>query len=57
MKGGHGGTSVQKVEIVITSNQNPSRIAQVVEARLNGLSNNKRFSPDVRNFSAPDERG
>lgn len=55
MKGGHGGTSIQKVEIVVTSNQNPSRIALAVHAQLAGLSVNKRYSPDVPNFSAPDE--
>jgi len=57
MKGGHGGTSIQKVEIVVTSNQNPSRIALAVHAQLAGLSTNKRYSPDVPNFSAPDEGG
>jgi hypothetical protein len=57
MKGGHGGTSIQKVEIVVTSNQNPSRIALAIHSKLAGLSTNKRYSPDVPNYSAPDEGG
>lgn len=55
MKGGHGGTSIQKVEIVVTSNQSPSRIARVVEARLANLSRNRRASPYVPNYSSRDE--
>lgn len=55
MKGGHGGTSIQKVEIVVTSNQSPSRIARAVHADLAKLSQNRRASPFVRNFSARDE--
>lgn len=51
MKGGHGGTHVQKVEIVVTSNQNPSRIARAVETRFLKATTNRRQSPDVPNFS------
>jgi hypothetical protein len=53
--GGHGGTSIQKVEIVVTSNQSPSRIARSVHGELAKLSQNRRASPFVRNFSARDE--
>lgn len=55
MKGGHGGTSIQKVEIVLTSNQSPSRIARSIHGELAKLSNNRRTSPFVKNFSAHDE--
>lgn len=55
MKGGHGGTNIQKVEIVVTSNSSPSRIARVVEARLANLSRNRRSSPYVPNYSSRDE--
>jgi hypothetical protein len=40
-----GGTSIQKVEIVVTSNGDPSRIARVIEAHLTGLQTRKRQSP------------
>lgn len=55
MKGGHGGTNIQKVEIVVTSNSSPSRIARVVEARLANLSRNRRSSQFVPNYSSRDE--
>jgi len=55
MKGGHGGTTVQKVEIVVTSNQSPSRIARKVVAEIANLSHNRRVSPYVKNFSARNE--
>lgn len=32
--GGHGGTTIHRVEIVVSSNQDPSRIARMVEDRL-----------------------
>ena len=46
---------IQKVEIVVTSNSSPSRIARVVEARLANLSRNRRSSPYVPNYSSRDE--
>lgn len=50
--GGGGGTKIQKVEIVVTSNQHPSRIARAVFNELSGLDRNRGSSPYVRNFSA-----
>ena len=50
-KGGGGGT-IQKVEIVVTSNQNPSRIARAVVGHIGRLQRNPGASPDVRNYSA-----
>lgn len=51
-KGGAGGTSIQKVEIVVTSNQHPSRIARAVADELVQLGRDRRSSPFVRNYSA-----
>ncbi len=51
-KGGGGGTNIQKVEIVVTSNQDPSRIARAVAGELEKLQRNRRSSPYGRNFSA-----
>jgi hypothetical protein len=50
--GGGGGTHIQKVEIVITANTDPSRIARLVYADLANLARHRTTSPDVRNFSA-----
>jgi len=55
MRGGHGGTHIQKVEIVVTSNQNPSRIARAVMGEIGKLDRNRRFSSDVQNWSDPRE--
>lgn len=51
--GGGGGTHIQKVEIVVSSNQDPSRIARMVGDHLEKLS---RFPTSTRfatNPSAP----
>ncbi len=50
--GGGGGTHIQKVEIVVTTNADPSRIARLVYADLANLARHRTTSPDVRNFSA-----
>ena len=50
--GGGGGTHIQKVEIVVTTNLEPSRIARLVYAALANLARHRTTSPDVRNFSA-----
>lgn len=54
--GGMGGTSIQKVEIVVTANGDPSRIARVVEAHLTGLSRNRRSSPMVQAYNGRENR-
>jgi hypothetical protein len=51
-KGGGGGTHIQKVEIVVTSNQDPSRIARAVAGELEKMQRNRRSSPYSRNFAA-----
>lgn len=43
-KGGGGGTKIQKVEIVVTSNQNPSRIAREVRDELAQVSRTRKAS-------------
>lgn len=50
--GGGGGTNIQKVEIVVTSNQNPSRIALAVTGELDKLGRNPSASKYVRDYSA-----
>jgi hypothetical protein len=50
--GGGGGTHIAKVEITVTSNTDPSRIARLVYADLANLARHRTTSPDVRNFSA-----
>ena len=47
---GGGGMNIQKVEIVVTSNQDPSRIARAVTDKLASLRRNPRMSPDVPNW-------
>jgi len=51
-RGGGGGTSIQKVEIVVTTNQNPSRFARGVLDELGKFSKVKRTSGYATNFSA-----
>lgn len=51
--GGGGGTTVQKVEIVVTSNQEPSRIARAVEIEFTKKLHRSGRSPDVANYSRP----
>lgn len=50
--GGGGGTRIERVEITVTTNADPSRIARLVYADLANLARHRRTSPDVRNFSA-----
>jgi len=50
--GGGGGTSIQKVEIVVTTNQNPSRFARGVLDELGKFAKVKRTSGYATNFSA-----
>lgn len=49
--GGGGGTHIQKVEIVVSSNQDPARIARVVEARLAEIARHPRVSRSAPNWS------
>lgn len=49
---GGAGMNVQKVEIVVTSNQDPSRIARLVSSELANLRRHPRVSPHVPNYSA-----
>lgn len=49
--GGGGGTSIQKVEIVVTSNQDPSRIARQVFDVMQGIQRNPKVSRHVRPVS------
>jgi hypothetical protein len=49
---GHGGTSIQKVEIVVSSNQDPSRIARLTAKELTDLARNPTSSRHVKNWSA-----
>lgn len=53
-KGGGGG-SIQKVEIVVTSNQHPSRIARAVVGEIGKLQRMSGQSPHAENYSALDE--
>lgn len=43
-KGGKGGTTIQKVEIVVTQNNSPSRVARTVVDELSKLQRNPRVS-------------
>lgn len=43
-------TTIQKVEIVVTSNQDPSRIARLTQERLMEVTRFPRSSPNVRNW-------
>jgi hypothetical protein len=49
---GHGGTHIQKVEIVVSSNQDPSRIARLTATELAKLSQTPTSSRYAKNFSA-----
>jgi hypothetical protein len=50
--GGGGGTHIARVEITVTTNDDPSRIARLVYSDLSNLARHRTTSPDVRNFSA-----
>jgi hypothetical protein len=50
--GGGGGTHIQKVEIVVSTNQDPSRIARLTADILTDRSRFPTSSPTARNFSA-----
>jgi hypothetical protein len=49
--GGGGGTHIQKVEIVVTSNQDPSRVARATVDELGKLASFRRSSRYVPNYS------
>jgi hypothetical protein len=51
--GGGGGTHVQKVEIVVTSNQEPSRIARSVAIEFANRFRRPGSSPDVAHYGRP----
>lgn len=51
--GGGGGTNIQKVEIVVTSNQEPSRIAREVATHLANVGRRPGRSPDVAHYGRP----
>jgi hypothetical protein len=55
--GGAGGTNIQKVEIVVTSNQDPSRIARAVTDELAKAARLRKSSPHVTNYAALGQRG
>lgn len=50
--GGGGGTHIQKVEIVVTGNKEPNRVARLVADEVSKLRRNPKTSPDAPNFSA-----
>jgi len=50
--GGGGGVHVDRVEITISSNQDPNRVARVVAGHLADLARYRKSSPYVPNFSA-----
>lgn len=54
--GGGGGTHVQKVEIVVNSNQDPSRIARLTAIEWRKWAKNPTRSPHVADYSAPNAR-
>lgn len=49
---GHGGTNIQKVEIVVSSNQDPSRIARLTVKELADMARNPTSSRNVKNWGA-----
>lgn len=51
VKGG-GGTSIQKVEIVVSSNQDPSRIARALVDQMVNINRNPTSSRYVRNWGS-----
>lgn len=51
--GGGGGTNIQKVEIVVNSNQDPSRIARIVFDEMKKVGRNPKASSHVPNYSGP----
>ncbi|HEY1697992.1 MAG TPA: hypothetical protein VGG39_37790 [Polyangiaceae bacterium] len=50
--GGGGGVHVDRVEITVTSNQDPNRVARVIAGHLSDLARYRKSSPYVPNFSA-----
>ncbi len=51
--GGGGGQHIQKVEIVVSSNQDPSRIARLTLAALMDVQRNPKQSTGARDWSSP----
>lgn len=50
---GGGGTNIARVEIVVTSNSEPSRIARMVLSEIQNIQRHPKVSRDVPNYSAP----
>lgn len=50
---GGGGTNIARVEIVVTSNESPSRIARMVLSEMQNIQRHPKVSRDVPNYSAP----
>ena len=50
--GGGGGTNIQKVEIVVTSNNEPGRVARLVVDEIAKLRRNPRSSPFRDDYGA-----
>jgi hypothetical protein len=50
--GGGGGVHVDRVEITVSGNQDPNRVARVIAAHLSDLARYRKSSPYVVNFSA-----
>lgn len=48
----HKGVHVDKVEITVSGNDDPSRVARIVESHLSNLARHPRASRFVQNFSA-----
>ncbi len=50
--GGGGGVHVDRVEITVSGNQDPNRVARVIAGHLSDLARYRKSSPYVTNFSA-----
>ena len=50
--GGGGGVHVDRVEITVSSNQDPNRVARVIAGHLADIARYRKSSPYVPNFSA-----
>jgi hypothetical protein len=50
--GGGGGVHVDRVEITVSGNQDPNRVARVIASHLSDLARYRKSSPYVVNFSA-----
>lgn len=50
--GGKGGTTIHKVEITVSNNNNPNQVARDVAAELQNMRRYRKSSPRVQNWSA-----